>query len=336
MKNEYYMYYQRNKQLINQNLLQDQEEKYKITEEEKAIDKVHDKMFRDILNNRKEFVGFINNFLSIKEELKSENVELYKRSYITKQYKEKISDVVYRTKNKDTYYIIEHQTKNDYRMLSRMLNYTDCIIEDIVKTKEFKETKKYPKIIPIVIYTGYEKWKAEKKLKVHDEYLKTEIEAGYNLIDINKYSKEFLVKKKTVLTNAMLIEKSKNLEQMIESLEEIVKNIDKDQREDMIKIIDKVVRQYMENDKIVNELLERIKGREVVGMTPLAYGVMMERRTLREEGRIEGKVEGKVEGRKTEKINIAKRLLKENMSIEFVKKVTGLKIEEIEKISNKE
>ena len=88
------MYYQRNKIFFNQKTLQEQEEKYKITEEEKSIDKVHDKMFRDILNNRKEFVGFVNNFLSIKEELKLENVELYKRSYITKQYKEKISDVV--------------------------------------------------------------------------------------------------------------------------------------------------------------------------------------------------------------------------------------------------
>ena len=74
-------------------------------------------------------------------------------------------------------------------------------------------------------------------------------------------------------------------------------------------------------------------------MTPLAYGVMMERRTLREEGRIEGKVEGRQEGRRVGRNErtkeIAKKLLKENMPLDFINRVTGMTIEELEKIKAK-
>lgn len=52
----------------------------------------------------------------------------------------------------------------------------------------------------------------------------------------------------------------------------------------------------------------------------------------REEGRQEGKREGKEEGRKEERIKIAKEMKKNNMAIEMIEKITGLKKETIEGI----
>ncbi len=49
-------------------------------------------------------------------------------------------------------------------------------------------------------------------------------------------------------------------------------------------------------------------------------------------GRNEGKIEGKIEGRVEAKKEIAKRMLKRNFSIEVILAVTGLTIEEIEKL----
>jgi predicted transposase/invertase (TIGR01784 family) len=52
-------------------------------------------------------------------------------------------------------------------------------------------------------------------------------------------------------------------------------------------------------------------------------------------GKAEGKVEGKAEGRAEEKIEIARAMLLEGDSIEKIAKITGLSIEEIEKLLKK-
>ena len=49
-------------------------------------------------------------------------------------------------------------------------------------------------------------------------------------------------------------------------------------------------------------------------------------------GKAEGKVEGKAEGRAEEKMEIARAMLLEGDSIEKIAKITGLSIEEIEKL----
>jgi predicted transposase/invertase (TIGR01784 family) len=51
-----------------------------------------------------------------------------------------------------------------------------------------------------------------------------------------------------------------------------------------------------------------------------------------EKGKVEGLAEGKAEGAKAEKINIARELLEESMSIDKIIKITGLTKEEIEKL----
>ncbi|WP_367364468.1 Rpn family recombination-promoting nuclease/putative transposase [Candidatus Tisiphia endosymbiont of Nedyus quadrimaculatus] len=51
-----------------------------------------------------------------------------------------------------------------------------------------------------------------------------------------------------------------------------------------------------------------------------------------EKGRVEGKAEGREEGRYEERITIARKLLKENMTSEHIANITGLSIEEINKL----
>ena len=100
--------------------------------ESKNKDKKHDKIFRDILQDKTEMTEFIKNFINsnIKEEL-----EQYKENYITKEYKYKQADVVYKVKGKEIYYLVEHQTKVDYSMPYRILNYCIEIIRHAVKNK---------------------------------------------------------------------------------------------------------------------------------------------------------------------------------------------------------
>ncbi len=56
----------------------------------------------------------------------------------------------------------------------------------------------------------------------------------------------------------------------------------------------------------------------------------------RKEGKQEGKQEGRVEGKLEEKIETAKKMLKKNLDITIISDITGLSIEEIEKLAETE
>ena len=55
----------------------------------------------------------------------------------------------------------------------------------------------------------------------------------------------------------------------------------------------------------------------------------------RQEGRVEGRKEGKKEGRKEKSLEIAKKMLDDELKIEEIVKYTGLSKEEIQSIRNK-
>lgn len=96
-----------------------------------GIDKKHDKSFKNILSEVDEMSKFLSQYLGW--EVKKEDLEKYKNSFITKQYKNKESDTIYKHKNKEIYYLIEHQSTIDVRMPNRMLSYYEELIEDIYK-----------------------------------------------------------------------------------------------------------------------------------------------------------------------------------------------------------
>ena len=50
------------------------------------------------------------------------------------------------------------------------------------------------------------------------------------------------------------------------------------------------------------------------------------------DGMVEGEAKGKVAGKNERNIEIAQKMLKENVNIELISKVTGLSIDEIEKL----
>ena len=56
--------------------------------------------------------------------------------------------------------------------------------------------------------------------------------------------------------------------------------------------------------------------------------------TAKEKGRLMGKAEGRTEGKRQNQLEIAKKSLKENISIEVISKITGLSIEDILKLQD--
>lgn len=121
----------------------------------------HDKIFKDLFSDKEEARKFINKYLKLKIPLEKNQLESYNSSYITAEYKSKEADIVYKMKDKNIFFLIEHQSTIDLSMPYRIENYALEIINTAVDKEKMKSNNyRYPKVIPIVLYTGEKKWKA--------------------------------------------------------------------------------------------------------------------------------------------------------------------------------
>ena len=75
----------------------------------------HDKIFKEILDNKKEFINFMKQYIGFPEEnvLTEENIEKYNRKFVTSKFQTKESDIIYKIKNKNIFILIEHQSTID-------------------------------------------------------------------------------------------------------------------------------------------------------------------------------------------------------------------------------
>ena len=123
-------------------------------------------------------------------------MEKYTSSFVNKIFENREADIVYKYKNKNIFFLIEHQTKIDYSMPYRILEYEIEIMKSAIDIRKIKNKEyKLPLVIPIVLYTGKKKWDAKRYLEESQETLKgVKIKAGnYNLVDINDFTKEELL-----------------------------------------------------------------------------------------------------------------------------------------------
>ena len=86
----------------------------------KEIYNIHDKLIKRVLGTTKEMASFLNQFLDLPEEIKEENLEQCSTEFITKNYKTKYSDLIFKLKNEEIYFLIEHQSTVDKRMIERI------------------------------------------------------------------------------------------------------------------------------------------------------------------------------------------------------------------------
>lgn len=89
------------------------------------INQYHDKIFKDLFTNKKETALFINKYLGLKgtkNEIKEKDLQKCDTEYITKE-KEKLElDILYKLKEKEIYFLIEHQSTVDFSMAERIYN----------------------------------------------------------------------------------------------------------------------------------------------------------------------------------------------------------------------
>ena len=320
------------------------------------IDKEHDKIIKRVFQSKKEAARFISKV--IERKIKPRDLIVSQNSFVTSELRYREADIVYKIRNKNVVILIEHQTRVDYRMAYRILNYQI----EIMRVNEVENPRKEDKeclVIPIVLYTGKEKWTAKNYIKEIQERLyeekiikRGEIELGtlgyYALVDVNNYTKEELLKEEGILSKIMLIEKERNTKDLVRTMFEIKEKIQNDKNKEIVYTTMELALNKKFGTKVARKIMEKIIGKESGDMLAVEEMVLKENKMLRDEGRkigiSEGKKIGISEGKKIGIsegkligidegiIRVAKEMLKNGVDDEYVEKYTHLSKEKIEKL----
>ena len=300
------------------------------------INNPHDKICRKTLNKKKEAAKIINRILDKNNKIKENSIEKYISSFISNELKNSESDVIYKLKNENVFFLIEHQTKIDYLMPYRILQYELEIISSVlIDRKYIDKNYKFPEIIAIVLYTGNKKWDGNLDLRSSQykwrKYEGQEL-SKYNIIDINQIEDKELLEENSIISKVMLIEKSKTENDLWNNLNKIYIKIQqakdiysKEDREFLNKIISMLTVNKVGKEK-AKSILKKLDFGGDVQMLAAIELIQKTNRQLIQTGKREGKIEGKIE--------VIKNMLKENFPISLIAKVTELTEEEIKKYKN--
>ena len=163
---------------------------------------------------------------------------------------------------------------------------------------------------------------------------------------MNNYTEEKLLETPSFMTKALLIEKAKDNEQIANYIEKIVEIINKDKENysDNMKEIFKIMLTQIIKNKIGKEKTDEFLKKLNIGgdkdMMAVFETIQQDNKRIYRRGKKDGIVEGIkkgisqgiTQGIMENSIAIAKKLLSRNNSKEEVAEITGLKIEEIEKL----
>ena len=295
------------------------------------INKKHDKLFKELLSDKKEAVKFINHYLHLN--LLDDEIEKYEKEFRTEEFRNIEADVVYKVKNKDVFILIEHQSSVDLKMAYRILCYKNAIIESAIDKKRLKERNyKIPKVIAIVLYTGKRKWNSLSINDIEEKIYGYENPNNeYHLIDSNEFSRNKLLSDNLITSKAMLIEKSKNKDELYKNIEDVIHNQIRNNTFDNTQL-EKLVRYELaetEDNNILSKFLEKIRnieGSEEI-MTNASRIINREIRKERKAGLEQGIQQGLRQG-----IALVAKKLKGKMEIKDISQITGLSEAEIENL----
>ena len=303
-------------------------------EEEKYIHNEHDKLFKRILDRINEVESVIKKTLG--NETEHIEIEAVRNELTTRDYRGRMVDVLYKLKDKEVYFLIEHQSTQNTYMAYKIFEYeTELINRSYMQNVE--KSKKIAKVIKIVIFTGIGDWKPARSIvELQEEYgNKVKIDkhyegiGEYKLLESKDYSlKEIISEEGTLLGKAIIIEKARKEDTLIDVLEEIIPNVKEDEIDEMIRMIKYILVKDLGKDvanKYIKILESKIK--EEGGKNAMVETM----RALREDRKrtiMEARNTGKKAGILTGKIQDAKNMLRENIDIDIIERVTGLKREQ--------
>ena len=186
-----------------------------------------DKLIKSILQDTKEVVELINQFVESQNVVKKGELVRYNNSYITKKYKDKETNLIYKLKNQEIFFLIVHQSSVDNNIQYKIMNYCLDIMREWSKNKKIGKDTEYQIIVPIVIYSGQEEWEMPEILEeeqVEDyTYEDYKMNLEVNFINVNELSTKQLLESETMIGYAMYLEKAQSNQELVENLKVVIR-----------------------------------------------------------------------------------------------------------------
>jgi len=225
--------------------------------------------------------------------------------------------------------LIEHQSTINPNMALRLLMYIGRIYEKITEGRNIYKGKplKIPQPQFFVLYNGVEPYPDEKDIRLSESFEKLEnlglsekdthaLELTVRVININEgRNKPIAARCKKLAEYSAFVAKVRSFEKEFGSRDEAIKETVK----------------YCQKHDILREFL-KLHASEVLNMLYTEWNWDDALAVRFDEGLEEGIEKGIEEGRNNEKLEIARNLLCEGATFEFIKKITGLDMETIENL----
>ena len=323
-----------------------------------AIHNAADNSFKLIFNDHRLFADFLRDFIQIDilKDVKPEDIEDMKERFIPLFQESRDADTVKRInlKGEAPFFVIailEHQSKVNFRTCFKMLLYISLVLSEWEKDAEkerpgssFLKDFKYPPVLPMVFYDGKGEWTAQRNF-VERTHFNTIFEKyipkfEYEVINLNDYSEEEIMRFGGALSYLLLLDKMRNRKEKVRLTQlppDYVERLQLQIPEDMHKLLVDITLSlldksgYSRNEgEVVAAIVEKAAGKEYGGMFEVAIESLREER---EEAIAEGRKEGLEKGLEKGREEVARNALAEGASMEFVQKITGLDIEAIKKLA---
>ncbi|MCZ6924373.1 MAG: Rpn family recombination-promoting nuclease/putative transposase [Rickettsia endosymbiont of Ixodes persulcatus] len=325
----------------------------------------HDELFKKVMSEPVAAREFLEHYLptSFKNKINLNSVKIEKESFVTEDLRKRLSDVVYSvslkndnikdntTDNVDNdkayvYVLIEHQSSSDYWIAFRLWQYMLLLCErhkDANKNNNIKQEKdnKLPLICPIVVYANDKPYNAPRSFWELFEDSKTAkglMSDEYLLVDLQKQSDDEIEKKQHLGMMEYMLKhiKARDILNLWQSLlEKFESSIEVDKKNGFIYIkwllwySDAKVSEdkQVELAKIIAKHLNKADQEGLMRTIADKYideGIA--------QGMQIGRNEGMQIGEAKRTMEVAKNMLSNNYSIPEVSRITGLSIQELNKL----
>jgi len=258
-------------------------------------------------------------------------------SFVAEDFKQTESDLIVRVRLKNSeqeiylFLLIEFQSSPDPTMPIRVLRYLLDFYHSLPKFKQLCRKKSLPPVFPLVLYNGDRKWKypqSVEELLSKPEIFNAEFVPRFcmNLMEINSYQEEVLLKIKNTVSAVFLLENTPFTE-IRNYFHKIVNLVEKEDR-DTYENFERWSLNYLGTDpqklKEAQNAFEQAKKNQ---RRPKMWATTAKK--VMELERNEGLAEGLAKGRKEERLETARRMKEKGMDIELIAEITELSEQEI-------
>jgi predicted transposase/invertase (TIGR01784 family) len=195
---------------------------------------------------------------------------------------------------------------------------------------------KYPPVLPMIFYDGKGSWTAERNF-MERTHMNTVFEKyipkfEYELINLNDYNEEEIMRFGGALSFLLLVNKARNNKEkpIVNHLPpDYVEKLRLQIPENMNKLLVDITLSLLERGQEAEQvaaIVEKVKKKEYGGM----FEALIE---SWQEGKEQARAEGIAEGRAEYQLEVARKLLANGATSDFVKKITGLEMEIIRNLS---